>query len=329
MNPKIQFILAAMVSGIVFQPAFLRAQGALTPPGAPAPTMKTLTQIEPRTPISSAPFFIFSSGSFYLTTNLTVSAGSAITISANNVRLDLNGFTLSSTETPATTGCGILLNSAGVTNITVANGFISSGVTNNGSTFSGSGFGYGIYGASAINTRITGVSVSGCRLDGINLGNNSSLVESCTVNMVGGNGIMAQSVASSSAQNCEQIAIFAQTANNCSGASLASSGIDCSIANNCNGSTASTGPTLFSMPVGLFADTANNCTGSSSGNTGVEASIANACVGVDSSNGVGILAQIAIGCYGAGDGDGISSTIANACYSSTGDAAIQYKYNMP
>ena len=27
------------------------AQGSLTPPGAPAPTMKTLAQIEPRTPI--------------------------------------------------------------------------------------------------------------------------------------------------------------------------------------------------------------------------------------------------------------------------------------
>ena len=30
-------------------------QGSLTPPGAPGETMKTLAQVEPRTPISSLP----------------------------------------------------------------------------------------------------------------------------------------------------------------------------------------------------------------------------------------------------------------------------------
>jgi hypothetical protein len=41
------------------------AQGSLTPPpGAPAPTMKTLDQIEARTPISSAPFTISAPGSY-------------------------------------------------------------------------------------------------------------------------------------------------------------------------------------------------------------------------------------------------------------------------
>src|SRR5262249_30290848 len=73
------------------------SQGPLTPPGAPAPTMKTLDQIEARTPISSAPFTITNSGSYYLTTNLSVSTGNAITIATNGVTLDLNGFTISST----------------------------------------------------------------------------------------------------------------------------------------------------------------------------------------------------------------------------------------
>ena len=67
-------------------------QGVLTPPGAPAAGMKSLAQIEPRTPISAAPFTISAGGSYYLTTNLTVSAGDAITIAAGNVTLDLNGF---------------------------------------------------------------------------------------------------------------------------------------------------------------------------------------------------------------------------------------------
>ena len=54
------------------------AQGPLTPPGAPTPTMKTLEQIEPRTPISQAdmPLTISAPGSYYLTTNLTGTAGS-------------------------------------------------------------------------------------------------------------------------------------------------------------------------------------------------------------------------------------------------------------
>jgi hypothetical protein len=70
------------------------AQGSLTPPGAPAPTMITLQQIEPRTPISSVPFTITTPGSYYLTTNLYSPSGNGITVSANDVTIDLNGFAL-------------------------------------------------------------------------------------------------------------------------------------------------------------------------------------------------------------------------------------------
>src|SRR4030095_6606576 len=69
------------------------AQGPLTPPGAAAPTMKTLDQLEPRTPISTLPFTISSPGSYYVTSNLTGVAGQhGITINADNVTLDLGGF---------------------------------------------------------------------------------------------------------------------------------------------------------------------------------------------------------------------------------------------
>jgi hypothetical protein len=71
------------------------AQGSLTPPGAPAATMKTLQQIEPRAPISVLPTVITSSGSYYIVSNLVGSAGSdGITVAANNVTIDLRGFTL-------------------------------------------------------------------------------------------------------------------------------------------------------------------------------------------------------------------------------------------
>jgi len=80
------------------------AQGPLTPQGAPAPAMKSIDQIEPRTPISSLPFVISQPGSYYFTGNLeatpeTFAGGGsgAIEIEAANVTLDLNGFMLGST----------------------------------------------------------------------------------------------------------------------------------------------------------------------------------------------------------------------------------------
>ena len=81
----------------------LPAQGPLTPPGAPTPTMKTLDQIEARTPIQSLPgdstnlFIISQPGSYYLTGNITAVSGKACIGLANflsNVTIDLNGFTL-------------------------------------------------------------------------------------------------------------------------------------------------------------------------------------------------------------------------------------------
>src|SRR5450631_969089 len=99
MNTKRLLILFFLSSFLLLPSAF--PQGNLTPPGAPAPTMKTLDQIEARTPISSAPFTISTPGSYYLTANLPVTTGNAIVISANNVTLDLNGFTISSTASPA------------------------------------------------------------------------------------------------------------------------------------------------------------------------------------------------------------------------------------
>lgn len=81
------------VTALILFSLKLLAQGPLTPPGAPAATMKTLQQLEPRTPISELPFAITQPGAYYLTTNLT-STGDGIVISAANVTLDLRGFTI-------------------------------------------------------------------------------------------------------------------------------------------------------------------------------------------------------------------------------------------
>ena len=86
--------LALLLSTIIYQPSTVFAQGPLTPPGAPAPTFKTLDQVEPRTPISTVPFTITNSGSFYLTKSLATTTDGVI-INSDDVTLDLNGFTLS------------------------------------------------------------------------------------------------------------------------------------------------------------------------------------------------------------------------------------------
>ena len=87
--------------------SFILAQGSLTPPGAPAPTMKTLQQIEPRIDLQNAlaaavdtsnasyHFIINQPGSYYLSANLGVTKTNGIQINAEGVTLDLNGFQIS------------------------------------------------------------------------------------------------------------------------------------------------------------------------------------------------------------------------------------------
>ena len=81
-------------------------QGSLTPPGAPAPTMKTLDQIEPRTPISTLPFTISAPGVYYLTKNITTTGG-GITIDTDDAVLDLGGFTLTGDGTAGDRGVDV------------------------------------------------------------------------------------------------------------------------------------------------------------------------------------------------------------------------------
>jgi len=88
----------------------LHAQGSLTPPpGAPAPTMKTLDQIEPRTPVNATTcpgdanslYIITQPGSYYLTGNVTVPAGKhGIKVSTKGVTLDFGGFELTGANSP-------------------------------------------------------------------------------------------------------------------------------------------------------------------------------------------------------------------------------------
>ena len=104
------------------------AQGPLAPAAAPAPAMKTLDQIEPRTPLGGNPTAfvnITSSGSYYL-----VSDVAGLGINADNVNLDLSGFTVK--EVTGYDGIGI---GTGFKGVSIRNGFVvGSGVWTQGST---------------------------------------------------------------------------------------------------------------------------------------------------------------------------------------------------
>lgn len=106
--------------------------GDLTPPvGVPSASMKTLQEIEPRTPISAdttpgdadAKFRITQPGSYYLTEDLVVvNDKHAIEILSHNVTIDLNGFTIQGANQP--TRAAITPGIIQLRNITVKNGSI-------------------------------------------------------------------------------------------------------------------------------------------------------------------------------------------------------------
>jgi hypothetical protein len=324
----LQITAIALLSTINHQRSTCVAQGSLTPPGAPAPTMKTLAQIEPRTPVVTAPFTISVPGSYYLTTNVSVNVSNAITIAVSDVTLDLNGFTISST-TPSPAGSAIRMGNA-LTNITIFNGFIASGVKEAGGIYSGHGFNSGIdfvldlsnpgtLGA-PFNVLVSHVSVSGCLSYGIFIGATPTIVDSCVVQTVGSYGIFASTIRNSVAMDCGGAAIEGFLVSDCQGQC---SGSDYGIyagytAQNCYGSSTN--------GYGLSATTAQNCEGSSTGSDGIFAQQAVNCQGSSSASAFyGIYADVAENCYGnntAGVGLRAASSAIN-CHAQGGTTGLE------
>ena len=144
--------------------------GDLQPPAAPAPTMKTLDEIEPRIPIpaSAAPVAVFvigASGSYYLTGDRIASAN-GIEVNADNVTINLMGYSV--TGPGSGTNYGIYMN--GRTNVEIRNGtvrdFGRDGIYENSS----SGKEHRIIGVRAVSNGITGIYLKG----------NGHLVKNCT-----------------------------------------------------------------------------------------------------------------------------------------------------
>lgn len=116
--------------------AFTALAGPLSPPLGPvAPTLKTLSEVEPRIAINatntpgtaSETFLITQPGSYYLTSNITMSPSkNAIAISTNDVTIDLNGYTI----TGVTNGFFSIVAYNAVERITVRNGSFRSSPNN-------------------------------------------------------------------------------------------------------------------------------------------------------------------------------------------------------
>lgn len=171
--PAVRLLVATLVCWAAFGSASpcCHAQGSLTPPGAPAPTMKTLDEVEARTPIQSLPgdatdlFLISQPGSYYLTANITsVSGKSCIGVvnGINNVTLDLNGFTLF-----GATGAGTAINGPQASSVSIFNGTLVN--------FPGLGVSLGVFARSRIERLIFG----NCAGGGAAVGS-YSIVKDCT-----------------------------------------------------------------------------------------------------------------------------------------------------
>lgn len=186
----------------------LKAGDLNPPPGPIGPTMKTLTEVEPRVPVqsltgsASALHVINEPGSYYLTDNITgVTGKNGIEIEAVDVTLDLNGFALIGVGGSAS---GVSY-APGVNNLVVRNGTIRDwgnygiGPQDNNNPLpiptngqfedirvSGNGFHGFLVG---YNSRIINCGAVNNAADGINVGH-GSVVTNCNARNNSGNGFI-------------------------------------------------------------------------------------------------------------------------------------------
>jgi Right handed beta helix region len=169
----------AGIAGIAAINRVARSGSLNPPPGPVSPTMKSLDEVEARTPVqslagdSSTLYIISQPGSYYLTGNVTgVSGQNGIVVTVANVSIDLNGFALIGVS-----GSTNAIHASSTANsLTVRNGSIS--------TWGGAGVDAGV----AFQVRIEGLMVDHCAGGGMSIGQRS-FVRNCGVHLCSGFGI--------------------------------------------------------------------------------------------------------------------------------------------
>ncbi len=184
-------------------------QGPISPPGPPGPLMKSLAQVEPRIPISTAGTVITESGNYYVTNDLvaTVSPGWVIEIraTATNVVLDLNGFTLSAAPGVVAVGgaapVGVYLAPRMTGTVQIKNGHIRGGrgLPLSDGLLTGAGLAFGVFDFPPVDSRAltlvedvtcsglvnailaVGGTVRNCQVTESNIGISAALIQHCMV----------------------------------------------------------------------------------------------------------------------------------------------------
>jgi len=141
--------------------------GDLEPPGAPSPTTTAINETDPRSPIRSGdlPLNISAPGSYYLAEDIST-AGFGITISADNVTIDLMGFSLRG-------GTGNGISATDRKNLAVKNGSVSG--------WSASGISL----ADGSNSIVSNVRAEGNGIYGIRVGEHGLVINSTAQNNLG------------------------------------------------------------------------------------------------------------------------------------------------
>jgi parallel beta-helix repeat protein len=156
-------------------------QGATGPTGPQGPAGESGVV---GTKITSLPYTISAPGAYILTGSLTytLTSGSAITVAANDVTINLNGFCLTGPGKTSGTNYGITI-LPGYCNVEIRNGSVRN---------------FGSIGISTGSSTCDSIRVSGIRANfmggyGISLSGENNLVMNCTVGNSGGHGIYAGS----------------------------------------------------------------------------------------------------------------------------------------
>jgi len=177
MKRELIVLTTIVLAGVAGWAVTTAVAGDLNPPAGPVtPSMKTLTEVQPRTPISDLPHHITQPGSYYLTGNLSNESGS-LYIESSDVTVDLNGFNIFSTDNRS----AIRADNEALSQIVVRNGSVT-----------GDGTGRGIFLRGA-NMRVEDVSLRNCKYSGIAIQGGNNLVTRCTVTECSGAGIISNS----------------------------------------------------------------------------------------------------------------------------------------
>ncbi len=209
-------VAPGVVSCFLLAASLVRADNdSIAPPqnafkdGKPIAFMKSLNEIEPRTAIKAVPYAITNSGAYYVAETLFGSAG--ISLRADDVDLDLCGFSLKGSGTNSTTG-GIVIPRE-VHNVSIRNGAVLNWL------------GYGIDATNLHHSQICEIKSAMNGGGGIRVGR-SCRVTDCTV--VDNRGVGLQATESANIQGCTA------TGNESNGieANMASTIIGCTVIDN-------------------------------------------------------------------------------------------------